>query len=87
MLNDRQVAWMLRREFDMDENEGALVTERELLDQEVRGDNVPEILSDMDSLMLQLGRTDTAIASSRRECLFARQVMVVRSSDMRLIFS
>ena len=33
-----------------------------------------KFIADMDSIMLQLGRTDTVIAPSTRECLFARQI-------------
>ena len=44
MPNGMQVAWMLRRKLDIGANEGALVTERELIELQLEQDNVPKVL-------------------------------------------
>lgn len=64
---------MLRRKFDIDANEGAFLTERELHDLELQKDNVPKFLNEMDVIMIQIGRTSTKVSESIREVLFARQ--------------
>ena len=65
---------MLFHELDIDEHDGASVTERELHMAELKGDNVPKMLGEMDDINLQLSSKPCTIPDETRECLFTRQI-------------
>ena len=39
-LNGRQIAWMMRHRFQLDQDEGQFYDQRELMDLQLEGDNV-----------------------------------------------
>ena len=68
-LNGRQVAWMMRRRFKLDEEEGRFYYERELTDLQLEKDNVPGYLVAWDDLSLQIELKPVV-----KEIVFARQI-------------
>ena len=67
-LNGRQVAWMMRNRFKLDEEEGHFYDERELMDLQLEKDNVPGYLVAWDDLSLQIELEPVV-----KEIVFARQ--------------
>ena len=68
-LNGRQVAWMMRNRFKLDEEEGHFYDERELMDLQLEKDNVPGYLVAWDDLCLQIELEPVV-----KEIVLARQI-------------
>jgi hypothetical protein len=70
-LNGLQIAFLMRKKFAIDFNEGAVITEREIHDLRLDKDNVPAYLNKWDSLHLSL---QTTISPATKEVIFAREI-------------
>ena len=68
-LNGRQIAWMMRQRFQLDQNEGHFYDQRELMDLRVEGDNVPGYLVAWDNLCLEID-----LGANEKEIVFSRQM-------------
>ena len=68
-LNGRQIAWMMRERFKLDEDEGQFCDETELMDLRLDKDNVPAYLVAWDDLSLH-----TELDPNVKEIVFARQI-------------
>jgi len=68
-LNGRQIAWMMRNRFKLDEEEGHFYDQRELMDLQLDKDNVPAYLVAWDDLCLHI-ELDPKV----KEIVFSRQI-------------
>ena len=60
-VGGRQLAWMIRRKFDVDLTEQNIFTEREVHDLALQKDNAPAYLLSLDSLLLELDISDETL--------------------------
>jgi len=78
-LNGRQIAWMMRERFRLDEDEGHFYDERELMDLQLDKDNVPAYLVAWDDLSLHID-----LDPKVQEICFSRQIE--RSTQLEKVF-
>ena len=78
-LNGRQIAWMMRERFKLDEDEGHFYDERELMDLQLDKDNVPAYLVAWDDLSLHID-----LDPKVQEICFSRQIE--RSTQLEKVF-
>ena len=68
-VGGRQLAWMVRRKFDVDLTEQNVLTEREVHDLVLQKDNVPAYLLTLDSLLMEVKIDDVTL-----EVVFSKQM-------------
>ena len=68
-LNGRQIAWMMRKKCEVDEEEGHYYTSRGLMDLQLEKDNVPGCLIAWDTLSLEVD-----LPPNEKEICFSRQI-------------
>ena len=77
MRTGRQITWMLYEYFKVSETDGAMLDWDELLSVELRGDNLQQFLSDLETTLLSInGLPD----SSFLETLFRKQLKKMNNS-------
>ena len=78
-LNGRQIAWMMRQRFQLDQDEGHFYDQRELMDLKLEGDNVPGYLVAWDNLCLEIDlgaseKGDSVLSANGKRKTIARVI-------------